>query len=79
MITLSEALKLLQLSGEDYVYMFPKGSDIDEDYIWMSVGAIRKRFYMKKTMVHAIHLTNGERIPALEITMKLKGEEKHGR
>ena len=75
MITLSEAIKLFRLSNDDYVYMFPKGGDIDEDYLWLKVATARKHFYMRKTMVHSILKTedsDGQQIPALEISGKMK-------
>ena len=79
MITLSEAVRLFGLSDDDYICMFPKGSNIDWDYFWLKVRTVRKRFYMRKTMVHAIRETAGTgsqgaeiRVMAFEISAEFK-------
>ena len=79
MITLSEAVRLFRLSGDDYLYLFPKGGDPDADFIWMRVSAVRRRFHMKRTTVHSIRETTGTgnqgvecQVAAFEITGRYK-------
>ena len=54
MITLREAMKLCDISNDEFVYLRRKGQIFLSEYTHITGGRIREKYDMKKTMVQHI-------------------------